>query len=161
MWFQTLSNRRLSMYTCVANNSVGSSESPSVSNTVNGNHELRFFFFSPFRRSLSSWRTRERLCLHQVKSLLTVHWMPLAENFAPRPNRCELGTAGSVLTIGLSINECLDSKKPENKIDLCRSSGCGDFKGLTRFRQSLLKISYIIKKWKGGSSRRMTCFTCM
>ena len=43
--------------------------------------------------------------------------MPLAESFEPRPNRSELGTAGSVMTIGLSINECLDSKKPENKID--------------------------------------------
>ena len=92
--------------------------------------------FSPFRRSLSRWRTQERLCLHQIKSLLTVHWMPLAESLEPRPNRCELGTAGSVMTIGLSINECLDSKKPENKIDWCRSSGCGDFKGLIRFRQS-------------------------
>ena len=117
--------------------------------------------FSPFRRSLSSWRTRERLCLHQVKFLLGVHWMLLAESFEPRPNRCELGTAGSVMTIGLSINECLHSKKPESKIDICRSSGCDDFKGWTRFRQSLLKISSIIKKWLGDSSRRMTCFTCM
>ena len=47
------------------------------------------------------WRTRERLCLHQVKSLLRVHCMLLADSFEPRPNRCELVTAGSVMTIGL------------------------------------------------------------
>ena len=52
-----------------------------------------------------------------------------------------------VMTVGLSVNECLHLKKPENKIDWFRSSGCGDFKGLTRFRQDLLKISSIIKKW--------------
>ena len=51
------------------------------------------------------------------------------------------------MTIGLSVSECLHLKKPENQIDFCRSSGCGDFKGLTRFRQGLLKISSIIKKW--------------
>ena len=43
MWIKTLSNRGLSTYKCVANNSVGSSESPSVSITVNGNHGFRFF----------------------------------------------------------------------------------------------------------------------
>ena len=42
MWVKTLSTSGLSMYKCVANNSVGSSESPSVSITVNGNHEFRF-----------------------------------------------------------------------------------------------------------------------
>ena len=64
-----------------------------------------------------------------------------------------------VMTIGLSVNECLHLKKPENKIDLFRSSGRGDFKGLTRFRQSLPKISSIIKKWKRGSgcARRVNC----
>ena len=42
MWVQTLSNSGVLMYKCVANNSVGSSESPSASITVNGNHEFRF-----------------------------------------------------------------------------------------------------------------------
>ena len=42
MWVKTLSNSGLLTYKCVANNSVGSSESPSVSVTVNGNHEFRF-----------------------------------------------------------------------------------------------------------------------
>ena len=48
MWVKTLSNSGLSMYKCVANNSVGSSESPSVSITVNGNHEFRFFISTSF-----------------------------------------------------------------------------------------------------------------
>ena len=42
MWVQTLSNSGVLMYKCVANNSVGSSETPSVSITVNGNHEFQF-----------------------------------------------------------------------------------------------------------------------
>ena len=42
IWVKTLSNSGLLMYKCVANNSVGSSESRSVSITVNGNHEFRF-----------------------------------------------------------------------------------------------------------------------
>ena len=42
MWVQTLSNSGVLMYKCVANNSVGSSETPSVSITVNGNHEFHF-----------------------------------------------------------------------------------------------------------------------
>ena len=67
MWVQTLSNSGLSMYKCVANNSVGSSESPSVSITVNGNHRFRFsspplltlpaepfFYFTSFGRVVSA-----------------------------------------------------------------------------------------------------------
>ena len=48
MWVKTLSNSGLSMYKCVANNSVGSSESPSVSITINGNHGSRFFISTSF-----------------------------------------------------------------------------------------------------------------
>ena len=48
MWVKTLSNSGLSMYKCVANNSVGSSESPSVSITVNGNHEFLCFISTSF-----------------------------------------------------------------------------------------------------------------
>ena len=44
MWVKTLSTSGLLMYKCVANNSVGSSESPSVSITVNGNHAWISFF---------------------------------------------------------------------------------------------------------------------
>ena len=54
MWVKTLSNSGLSMYKCVANNSVGSSESPSVSITVNGNHGFCFFIstsFNPLSRA--------------------------------------------------------------------------------------------------------------
>ena len=48
MWVKTLSNSGLLMYKCVTNNSVGSSESPSVSITVNGNHGFRFFISTSF-----------------------------------------------------------------------------------------------------------------
>ena len=42
MWVKTLSNSGLLMYKCVANNSVGNSESRSVSITANGNHDFVF-----------------------------------------------------------------------------------------------------------------------
>ena len=48
MWIKTLSSSGLSVYKCVANNSVGSSESPSVSITVNGNHGFCFFISTSF-----------------------------------------------------------------------------------------------------------------
>ena len=48
MWVKTLSNSGLVMYKCVANNSLGSAESPSVSITVNGNHGFRFFISTSF-----------------------------------------------------------------------------------------------------------------
>ena len=48
MWVKTLSNSGLSMYKCVANNSVGSVESPIISITVNGNHGFRFFISTSF-----------------------------------------------------------------------------------------------------------------
>ena len=36
--------------------------------------------------------------------------MLLGYNFEPRPNGSAIGTAGSVLTIGLPINRCSHSK---------------------------------------------------
>ena len=48
VWVKTPSTSGLSMYKCEANNSVGSSESPSVSITVNGNHEFRFLISTSF-----------------------------------------------------------------------------------------------------------------
>ena len=65
--------------------------------------------------------------------------------FQPRPNGRVLSTAGSVMTIGLSINGLSHSKKTQFD---------GDLKGLTRSRQSL-PFSSLLKKTKGGSARRM------
>ena len=53
-----------------------------------------------------------------------------------------LGTKGSVISISLTINECWRTWKTsltrEKQDWPSRSSGCGDFKGLTRFMKSLL-----------------------
>ena len=53
-----------------------------------------------------------------------------------------LGTKGSVISISLTINECWRTWKTsltrEKQDWPSRSSGCGDFKGLTRFVKSLL-----------------------
>ena len=63
-------------------------------------------------------------------------------SFEPSINSHTLGSAGSVTTVGLSINRCSHSEMTsftrENKIDQSRSLGLGDCKGSTRFRQSLL-----------------------
>ena len=72
--------------------------------------------FQPVSRVFLSlvrlWDTRERLCLIRVRSLLSMRCMLLGYSFEPRPNNCALGIAGSVMTIGLSINGCSHSKKP-------------------------------------------------
>ena len=44
----------------------------------------------------------------RVKSLLRMCLL-LGYSFEPRPNRCSLGTAGSVTIIGLSVNRCSHS----------------------------------------------------
>ena len=55
MRVKTLSNSGLLMYKCVANNSVGSLESPSVSITVNGNHGFRFFISISFNSASTAF----------------------------------------------------------------------------------------------------------
>ena len=56
--------------------------------------------------------TRERLYMNRLRSLLSMRGILLGYSFKPRPNSWLLATAGSVMTIGLSINGCWHSKKP-------------------------------------------------
>ena len=79
---------------------------------------ILFFFFSspapnPANRSFLSlariWCTRERL-MNRVISLLSMPSMLPEYRFEPRPNNRSLATAGSVVTIGLSIKGCAHSK---------------------------------------------------
>ena len=56
--------------------------------------------------------TRERLYMNRLRSLLSRRGILLGYSFKPRPNSWLLATAGSVMTIGLSINGCSHSKKP-------------------------------------------------
>ena len=70
--------------------------------------------------------------MNWVKSLLSMRRLWLGYSFEPRPNSHALGTARSVMTIGSSINGRSHSKNQS------RSLGCGDFKGVMWFRQSLL-----------------------
>ena len=91
---------------------------------------------APCQQSLFSlapfWRTRERLL--ESRKIFVEHALHVALiRFQTN------GTVGSVMTIGLSINGCSHSQislMRENVIDSFRSSGCGDFKCLTRFSQS-------------------------
>ena len=46
----------------------------------------------------------------RVRSLSSMRYMLLGYSFEPRPYSRALGTAGSVMTIGLSINGCSHSK---------------------------------------------------
>ena len=54
----------------------------------------------------------EKDCINRVRSLLNMRGMLLRCSFEPRPNSRVLATAGSVMTIGLSINGCSHLKKP-------------------------------------------------
>ena len=56
-------------------------------------------------------RTRKRLCVNQVRSLLSMRCMLLGYSFEPRTNSRALGTAGSVILRDLSIKRCSHSKK--------------------------------------------------
>ena len=55
------------------------------------------------------WRTRKSLCMNRVKSLLSLRYMLLAV-LIPGLQIAALGTAGSVMTSGLSLNGCSHSK---------------------------------------------------
>ena len=96
--------------------------------------------FSPCHQTVTSassiWLTRERLCMNRVRSLFNIRCILLGNSLEPGPYNRVLGTAGSVMTIGLPLNGCLHSKNKfdERKQDwLVQKFGCGDFKGLTRF----------------------------
>ena len=68
--------------------------------------------------------------------------------------RCALGTAGSVMTIGLSINWCSNSKTKSCITSRNRKLGCSDLKSFTWFSQILL-FSSSLKTTKGGSDHRL------
>ena len=57
------------------------------------------------------WHTQERVCMNRVRSLLSMSWMLLGYSFKHRPNSFVLGTAGLVMTIGLSITGWSHLKK--------------------------------------------------
>ena len=88
--------------------------------------------------------------MNRVRSLLRMCVMLLRCSFESRPNSCALSTAGSIITIGSSMNGCSHLKNNslarENKIDWSRRLGGGDH------RQSLL-FSSLLKKTKVGSAR--------
>ena len=103
---------------------------------------------SPFFCLLNFWRTREILCLNPVRSLLSMRGKLLGYSLEPRPERRVRGTAGSVMTVRLSVNGCSHTKSQfdEFKQDSqVQKLVCGEFKGLTPLRQSLL-FSSLIKK---------------
>ena len=75
--------------------------------TGDGGAFLFFFFFRCFAQFLG---TRVRLCIIQVRFLLSICCLLLKYSFQSRPNIRALGTGGSVMTFGLSINGCSPSK---------------------------------------------------
>ena len=101
-----------------------------------------FLSLSPF------WCTR-KIEKNREKSLLSMCCMLLGYSFEPRPWY-------SGLCYDHRFCEEKTSLTREDKIDWSKSSGCGDFKGLTSmwFRQGLLLFSSL-KKTKEGSSRRV------
>ena len=65
------------------------------------------------------WRSRERLCMNQVRSLLNMRCMLPGYSLEPKPNMPDLaailvfhGTAGSIITIGFVTKRTLALEKP-------------------------------------------------
>ena len=111
------------------------------------NNNNKKFRIPPFISSSSS-------CILHLSSRKAVHLLDLeysrkifvfGYSFEPGPFSLALGRAGSVTTVGLSINRCSHSEQTsltrENKTDQSRSSGFGDCKRSTRFRQNLFFYS--------------------
>ena len=64
------------------------------------------------------WHTWERFCMNQGRFVWSMRCTLLGYNtcsFEHRPNSLPLGSTGSVITIGLSINGCSNSKKTVDK----------------------------------------------
>ena len=88
---------------------------------------------APDQKSLSfafSILVYSRKSLHESSKIFVGY------SFQPTPNSCVLATAGSTMTIGLSINRCLQLKKKNtltrhNKINQSKNFSYGDLKGLT------------------------------
>ena len=65
------------------------------------------------------WRSRERLCMNRVRSLLSMCCMLPGYSLEPKPNMQDLaaiwvfhGTAGSIVTIGFIPKRMLALEKP-------------------------------------------------
>ena len=93
-------------------------EDLTVRNSLYLHFQSLFFFFSspapnPANRSFLSlariWRTQERL-VNRVRFFLSMPSKLPEYSFESSPNDRALATAGSVLTIGLSIKGCSHSK---------------------------------------------------
>ena len=65
------------------------------------------------------WRSRERLCINRVRSLLNMRCVLPGNSLEPKPNMPDLaailvfhGTAGSIMTIGFVTKRTLALEKP-------------------------------------------------
>ena len=65
------------------------------------------------------WRSRERLCMNRVRSLLNMRCILPGYSLEPKPNMPDLaailvfnGTAGSIITIGFVTKRTLALEKP-------------------------------------------------
>ena len=85
------------------------------------------------------WRSRERLCMNRVRSLLNMRCMLPRYSLEPKPNMPDLaailvfhGTAGSIITIGLSLNGRSHWK---NRFDERKQDWLGQKFGLRRHQR--------------------------
>ena len=100
-----------------------SSTSNDVPASANAGKYLLVLFqrsFSTAFLSLTRFWPAQKDCINRVRSLLSMRCMLLGYSFEPRPNSLALGKEGSVVTIGLSINQCSHAEislTKENNID--------------------------------------------
>ena len=94
-------------------------------------HVARILFSSP--EPVDSWSRGLRYKLSRVALGTRIP----GHSFKPRPNRCVLSTAGTVMTVGLSINRCEHSKNPflREKTRLT-SLGCGHSSSIKNTKES-------------------------
>ena len=71
--------------------------------------------------------------MNRVRSLLSMRCMLLGYSFDPRLNSRTLGYDNQFVNKLMLTLEKFDER---NKTDESRRSGCGDFKGLTRFSRA-------------------------
>ena len=95
---------------------------------------------------------KDSVSMNGVRSLLNIPCLLLGYSFKPRPYRRALGTAGSLMTIGLSIIGCLHSENQKTRIGQFKSSVFAVF--VKRLRQCRLLPSSL-KKTKGRFACRV------
>ena len=90
------------------------------------------------------WRTRERLCMNGVTSLLSMRRMLRGYTFEPRPNSRERGTASAVMVIDILNSH---QKRSWNKLVREKSRDTSSWKMVAAGYGLLCEEVYLFSPW--------------